>query len=109
MTNNERAPFSFDDRDQYDPELVENEITDIIGSTANNRTASLEIAQNKSQEAAEHADTLRSFGGIAFEATNADPYYDVELKGTQEALGPFSPNEQSAAPAAHDTEHPVAS
>ena len=109
MTNNERTLFPSDDHDQYDPELVEGEINDIIGSTANNRTAGLEIAQNKSQEVAEHADTLRSFGGIAFEATNADPYYDVELKGTQEALGPFSPLEQSTTPAAHDTDHPVAS
>ncbi|OGL22551.1 hypothetical protein A2707_04505 [Candidatus Saccharibacteria bacterium RIFCSPHIGHO2_01_FULL_45_15] len=109
MTNIENTPLPSDDHDQYDSQLVENEITEIIGSTASNRAPGLEIAQNKSQEVAEHADTLRSFGGIAFEATNADPYYDVELKGTQEALGPFSPTEQSSAPAAHDTEHPVAS
>lgn len=80
-----------------------------LGSIGSMSEIERQAAERKAQEEAAHADTLRSFGGIAFEATNADPYYDVELKGTQEALGPFSPTEQSATPVAHDTDHPVAS
>ncbi len=107
MTNIENintAP-SFDDG-QFDEEAELEATFGLGGSTAGSMTElGRQAAERKARAEADNADTLRSFGGAAFEATNADPYYDVELKGTQEALGPV----RSIEPAARDSEHSIAS
>lgn len=123
MTNTESTPFSFDD-DQYDPELVEREINDIIGSTASNRAPGLEIAQNTSQETAftqdgeeydpetghfidkevhEHALTAMAHMAVKDYRVVAEYGQGSDI---EPVLSGQAPDSMSVA---HDTDHPVAS
>ncbi|RYX79422.1 hypothetical protein EON76_01740 [bacterium] len=49
MKNIENTPQPFDDQDQYDSQLVEDEIAALIGTTTDNETINADIAKKESE------------------------------------------------------------